>query len=44
MRELSGGFTAPLLAVGGILLLGALMMLALGRQIRRDTIAVAVPA
>ncbi len=44
MRELSGGFTAPLLAVGGILLLGALMMLALGRQIRRETIAVAVPA
>ena len=44
MRELSGGFTAPLLAVGGILLLGALMMLALGRRIRRDTIAVAVPA
>jgi MFS transporter, ACS family, tartrate transporter len=43
-RELSGGFTAPLLAVGGILLLGALMMLALGRQIRRETIPVAVPA
>jgi MFS transporter, ACS family, tartrate transporter len=44
MRELSGGFTAPLLAVGGILLLGALMMLALGRQIRRETMPVALPA
>ncbi|KQS82485.1 hypothetical protein ASG32_23265 [Methylobacterium sp. Leaf361] len=44
MRELSGGFTAPLLAVGGILLLGALMMLALGRQIRRETMPVAVAA
>ncbi|MGU3463624.1 MFS transporter [Methylobacterium sp. C33D] len=44
MRELSGGFTAPLLAVGGILLLGALMMLALGRQIRREAIPVAVAA
>ncbi|MCJ2086526.1 MFS transporter [Methylobacterium sp. E-005] len=43
-RELSGGFTAPLLAVGGILLLGALMMLALGRQIRRDAIPAALPA
>ncbi len=43
-RELSGGFTAPLLAVGGILLLGALMMLALGRQIRREAIPVALPA
>ncbi|MBE7199091.1 MAG: MFS transporter [Parafilimonas terrae] len=44
MRELSGGFTAPLLAVGGILLLGALMMLALGRQIRREAMPVALPA
>ena len=44
MRELSGGFTAPLLAVGGILLLGALMMLALGRQIRRETMPVVVAA
>ncbi|KOX45820.1 MFS transporter [Methylobacterium sp. OT2] len=44
MRELSGGFTAPLLAVGGILLLGALMMLALGRQIRRETMPVAIAA
>ncbi|SFM47421.1 MFS transporter [Methylobacterium pseudosasicola] len=44
VRDLSGGFTAPLLAVGGILLLGAMLMLAFGRQVRRDGLLAAVPA
>ncbi|MGU3422879.1 MFS transporter [Methylobacterium sp. D54C] len=44
VRDLSGGFTAPLLAVGGILLVGALMMLAFGRQVRRAALPAALPA
>ncbi len=44
VRDLSGGFTAPLLAVGGILLVGALTMLAFGRQVRRDALPAALAA
>ncbi|MEE7493735.1 MFS transporter [Methylobacterium oryzae] len=44
VRDLSGGFTAPLLMVGGILLLGALTMLAFGRQVRRAALPAALPA
>jgi len=44
VRDLSGGFTAPLLVVGGILLVGALTMLAFGRQVRREALPAALPA
>ncbi|SDA27942.1 Sugar phosphate permease [Methylobacterium sp. UNC378MF] len=44
VRDLSGGFTAPLLMVGGILLVGALTMLAFGRQVRRAALPAALPA
>ncbi|MGH1590224.1 MFS transporter [Methylobacterium phyllosphaerae] len=44
VRDLSGGFTAPLLAVRGILLVGALTMLVFGRQVRRDALPAALPA
>ncbi|MFH6782768.1 MULTISPECIES: MFS transporter [Methylobacterium] len=44
VRDLSGGFTAPLLAVGACLLIGAFLMLAFGRRVRRADLPVAVPA
>jgi MFS transporter, ACS family, tartrate transporter len=44
VRDRSGGFTAPLMAVGGILLFGAVLMLAFGRQVRRDALPAALPA
>jgi ACS family tartrate transporter-like MFS transporter len=44
VRDLSGGFTAPLLVVGGILLVGAVLMLAFGRQVRRDALPAVVSA
>jgi MFS transporter, ACS family, tartrate transporter len=44
VRDLSGRFTAPLLMVGGILLVGALTMLAFGRQVRRAALPAALPA
>ncbi|MBE7199527.1 MAG: MFS transporter, partial [Parafilimonas terrae] len=44
VRDVSGGFTAPLLMVAGILLIGALTMLAFGRQVRRDAVPAAVLA
>ncbi len=44
VRDLSGGFTAPLVAVGACLLVGAVLMLAFGRRARRADLAVAVAA
>ncbi|MGY2046727.1 MFS transporter [Methylobacterium sp. JK268] len=44
VRDLSGGFTAPLVAVGAILLMGAALMLAFGRRARRDAAAAPVAA
>ncbi|TNC10341.1 MFS transporter [Methylobacterium terricola] len=44
VRDLSGGFTAPLLAVGACLLVGAVLMLAFGRRVRRTDLPVAVAA
>ncbi|MCF4129906.1 MFS transporter [Methylobacterium sp. SyP6R] len=44
VRDLSGGFTAPLVAVGACLLAGAVLMLAFGRHVRRADLPVAVAA
>jgi MFS transporter, ACS family, tartrate transporter len=44
VRDVSGGFTAPLLAVGAILLVGAVLMLTFGRQARRDAAPALVTA
>ncbi|KMO33424.1 MFS transporter [Methylobacterium aquaticum] len=44
VRDLSGGFTAPLIAVGACLLVGAVLMLAFGRKVRRTDGLVAVAA
>nr|WP_279360321.1 MFS transporter [Methylobacterium indicum] len=44
VRDLSGGFTAPLVAVGACLLVGAVLMLAFGRRARCADLAVAVAA
>nr|WP_244496561.1 MFS transporter [Methylobacterium indicum] len=44
VRDLSGGFTAPLVAVGACLLVGAVLMLAFGRKVRQADGPVAVAA
>ncbi|TGD96638.1 MFS transporter [Methylobacterium nonmethylotrophicum] len=44
VRDVSGGFTAPLVAVGLCLLAGAALMLAFGRRVRRDAVPAALPA
>ncbi len=44
VRHLSGGFTAPLVAVGACLLVGAVLMLAFGRKVRQADGPVAVAA
>src|SRR3954462_6316737 len=44
VRDLSGGFTAPLLAVGCALLFGAILMVVFGRLVRRDAVASLLPA
>ncbi len=44
VRDLSGGFTAPLVAVGCCLLLGAVLMLGFGRRVRRHDALAALPA
>ncbi|ACL62465.1 MFS transporter [Methylobacterium nodulans] len=44
VRDLSGGFTAPLVAVGCSLLFGATLMVVFGRLVRRDDVATAIPA
>jgi MFS family permease len=44
VRDLSGGFTAPLVAVGCALLFGATLMIVFGRVVRRDAIPAALPA
>ncbi len=44
VRDLSGGFTAPLVAVGLCLLVGAALMLAFGRRARRADLPAALPA
>lgn len=44
IRDLSGGFTAPLMAIGCTLLLGATLMMVFGRLIRRNAVSAALPA
>ncbi|WP_238314007.1 MFS transporter [Methylobacterium crusticola] len=44
VRDLSGGFTAPLVAVGCFLLVGATLMLVFGRLVRRHDVPAPVPA
>ena len=44
VRDLSGGFTAPLVAVGGSLLVGAVLMVVFGRLVRREAMPAAIPA
>ena len=44
VRDLSGGFTAPLVAIGCALLFGATLMVVFGRLVRRDAVPSAIPA
>ncbi|WP_407520302.1 MFS transporter [Methylobacterium oryzisoli] len=44
VRDRSGGFTAPLVAVGLCLFVGAVLMVAFGRRVRRYDVPAAVPA
>jgi len=44
VRDLSGGFTVPLVAVGCVLLLGATLMVVFGRLVRQDAPSTAVAA
>lgn len=44
VRDLSGGFTAPLLAIGCTLLFGATLMIVFGRLVRRDAVPAALLA
>ena len=44
VRDLSGGFTAPLVTIGCCLLFGATLMVVFGRLVRRDALSSAGPA
>ncbi|MDP4023574.1 MFS transporter [Methylobacterium sp. NEAU 140] len=44
VRDLSGGFTAPLLLVAGFLLVGASLMVVFGQRVRRADLPAAIPA